>query len=116
MTGRPDPRDRDPNTLAELLGGERLRALVRSEPGLWPLVAVLGIVAVTLAATLLIMALRSHSVVASAAVALLALMTALAADGERRRRGRFGPMLWTALLFWAISGGVAYAVVGWGLG
>jgi hypothetical protein len=108
-------RDHDPDSVGELLSGERLRMLMTTEPGLWPVVAVLAIVAVTFGVTLLTLAIRGGSVFAAAIVALLVLMSLMLVDGSRRKHGRMGPALWIALGYWTVSGTATFAIVHWNL-
>ncbi|MGH0035944.1 MAG: hypothetical protein ACQGVK_13035 [Myxococcota bacterium] len=116
MTDPEDRRRLEPDSLGELVSGERLRSLLVHEPGLWPVAIVLCVVAVTLSTSLLTLALRSRSVFAAAVVALLVLMSVMAVDGSRRKRGRFGPALWIALAFWGATGAATLTVLRWGGG
>ena len=73
-----DQREDHPDSVRDLLSGERLRRLIREEPGLWPVV-----------------------------------MTVMGVDGERRRNGRFGGLLWVATGFWGVVALASVVVVRW---
>lgn len=106
-------RDDEPDSFGEMLDSERLRSLVANEPGLWPVVVVLSVVAVTFGAVLLTLAIRGRSVLAAAVVAILFLMSVMLVDGSRRKHGRVGPALWIVVGFWSASVAATGAILWW---
>jgi hypothetical protein len=113
MTDRPTHRDDEPDTVGELLSGERLRSLLANEPGLWPVAIVLAVVAVTFGVALLTLAVRGHSPFAAGVIALLALMSIMLVDGSRRKHGRFRSTLWLVAGYWSIAAGATFCLLRW---
>ncbi len=108
-----DQREDHPDSVRDLLSGERLRRLIREEPGLWPVVTTLAVVAITFVTALVVVSLESRNFAAAAVVTLVFLMTVMGVDGERRRNGRFGGLLWVATGFWGVVALASVVVVRW---
>jgi hypothetical protein len=105
----PEPdEDREPHSLDDWLAG------FTRNPALQPvLLVVLGCFA-AIGAGALLLAIRSRSLAAIAALALLALGTADVLQRDLRR-GRFGPAARLALAFWALSALAAAAAARLGI-
>ena len=99
--------DEDPKGLTDWLRP------IRHEPMLWPLVAVLALVAFTIGGGLLAFAVGLRSVPAMAALALLVVLSGDLVQREVRGSGA-GPVTGAVAGFWAGSG--AAAAAGFALG